>query len=1622
MEEKGRIMKRLVFAATALLLMFAAAPRARADEIDDAVAMFTADDGLTAAEKMPALRALIEAHKGHPKVGKLTAILKKLAAEAGEKVETATSAALTPGTTGVPPVDGGASVTSRPTTGTTGVPPVAGGDNREVPAAASGLPPIRLYTVAEADEAQKRLGRPLRPRRKRALPLALPVAEDGFFDNLTSRSAIINVRETIRDLVGPLEGEEENIFNRKWDAVIEYPAPNIVEWLKKVAPIASEMVRIKAFVDANVIEWSDVSDEANLARTFGAFEEAESLMAEANDIADALDAAKARMAELQAKLEELGEMPDPVEEKAAARKRHKEAVATVKKALGKKSASEIPEEIAEYAGIYMTGRWGLLGVPDVRMHVLDFAKGDRSHESVEGEGSYAIPQWSADAISIEPVFYDESTGLVLFKLGHRDFINVANNSGKFLVKYAFGKCHGEDGLLFYLPAWGDLIRTMKAIEQDDDFLCCAVSIKPCEGGVCLRYMRQVSKELLGRYPELGKTRFITRKYMKKGTFKKGQTAGFEHQADIDAEHIAAWNKNVEDYAKTYEYLRAVFAEIAGKANVEKLPMAENFYRVLEKVEFESEHPRYEESDSDTHGNRPFGQFGRDGDGGVYRNMAVKSAGAMKRDDHARAMEDWTVACQYGENSFAYRYHGSINGYVKRGRDGEYKRTGHYDDIHLNIIGKWLPPRPVAPANEPVYMVVHQTTEKVDAKHAATRITQERLDLMFGHYTSREIKKLSSGISRFEYFYDSMSRKGDKALQARLVNNVFPAGATGCMSIGEGTGDVAEPVPYWIYPESKAVFCVGIKGVVHGFKRAIGANVMLDNPKRTSGGVRVTYHFRLKEMDEAQARALNRELTDKYVSKAVEEWDRAAPPEGLDLAAYATFCKDAVVAGDASGEFADDDGEKKEPTPEEIAAEKEAKKERIAFHQENIKFIDGTISRLRGELAKEKDASRRSTLEWSIRCQESNKIYEQDRIRAEETGEFHASRTPFDEMCRQQVFESAIREVQTEDYLLRERKKVYAFLERTGPHAPSDEEKAAIWRKLDTMETKDAVAAGKELHKISSNLLGRDVESTMSRVYTLEDKELMYSDLLLRAERTKMACDVALALGGIAISGGVAAGELAPTVLTKFTVLRYSYAMGCGYIESGPSGVLKGAITTYSDLVDIVWSGVDGYREGKKTGHPYLGFVKGAGWSFVLNKGLPWVMGKVNWRKQITFGRAPKTPEPKIQLDALATSGKVDADGPKVQADAASGKVDADGPKVQAESPDVAAYKAEVGKAHADIEAFMSLQKKCSQFSQLDVDSGRITQAQLDGLQQSLKSATAKINANPTAKAMLKYNAAYKELGVKYVTELDKIHDAVMADFYKDMEAKGFSPETIEAIRNKSSGKSVGMDSDFGLVEPKDLKDLKIVRNGKRVSAYDWMKEAQSSWNAKYEQHTGQSAKRSWENITTHGHPEAYRNKGILEIDTKNDPDALSKMNDLLDHMSLSDAQQISDVTLFKADDMLNGKDFPRLVYVREAARGTAKDMGNKFLPALDAKIKPLEKLELALTKQGKALSKAQQHELNRLRAAREHYGSVYETLDKIGRGEMDPSKWDDAINSMTGGQGIRQMIVDMGDLFKFLAL
>ena len=73
-------------------------------------------------------------------------------------------------------------------------------------------------------------------------------------------------------------------------------------------------------------------------------------------------------------------------------------------------------------------------------------------------------------------------------------------------------------------------------------------------------------------------------------------------------------------------------------------------------------------------------------------------------------------------------------------------------------------------------------------------------------------------------------------------------------------------------------------------------------------------------------------------------------------------------------------------------------------------------------------------------------------------------------------------------------------------------------------------------------------------------------------------------------------------------------------------------------------------------------------------------------------------------------------------------------------------------------------------------------------------------ANPTAKAILKYEKGYGKIGQDFNLELGRIHSAVKSEFYKDMDLKGFKGLKISAIRNAASGKSVGMDADWGIDE------------------------------------------------------------------------------------------------------------------------------------------------------------------------------------------------------------------------------
>ena len=204
-------MKRLVLATIALLLAVAAAPSARADEIDDAVKMFTADDGLTAAEKIPALKAFIEARQNDPKVLPLVSLLGVFAEEAGDKetdkwgtvifdrlrdkIDAAADAQKS-----VPSAELAESRDKGDT-------PVEDPEMKEMLERLKQPPP----TEEEMEREMAKLP-PLPPLPVPKIKIEKNAINDKLINSATPRSAVINVREKMRLFIGEMDEEDEKKF------------------------------------------------------------------------------------------------------------------------------------------------------------------------------------------------------------------------------------------------------------------------------------------------------------------------------------------------------------------------------------------------------------------------------------------------------------------------------------------------------------------------------------------------------------------------------------------------------------------------------------------------------------------------------------------------------------------------------------------------------------------------------------------------------------------------------------------------------------------------------------------------------------------------------------------------------------------------------------------------------------------------------------------------------------------------------------------------------------------------------------------------------------------------------------------------------------------------------------------------------------------------------------------------------------------------------------------------------------------------------------------------------------------------------------------------------------------
>jgi hypothetical protein len=277
-----------------------------------------------------------------------------------------------------------------------------------------------------------------------------------------------------------------------------------------------------------------------------------------------------------------------------------------------------------------------------------------------------------------------------------------------------------------------------------------------------------------------------------------------------------------------------------------------------------------------------------------------------------------------------------------------------------------------------------------------------------------------------------------------------------------------------------------------------------------------------------------------------------------------------------------------------------------------------------------------------------------------------------------------------------------------------------------------------------------------------------------------------------------------------------------------------------------------------------------------------------------------------------------------------------------------------------------------------------TPQQLLGLQARVRSAAAVVNADPHAKNYLKFRGDFHAQRA-YNAHMRSVHADTEARFHELMRQRGWNQQPLREFRNAASAGSVGMDYDIGLDE---AAATALRRHGRPASLNKWQRDAQAAWEQAYRQSTGQSARGSWETVTTSAHAEAYKD--------------LAWLSDDISAIQRKWAQQAPDVTRYKNWHILNDPAVGPMLRLQEASRGTAKDMQTKLLPLLAA-ARP-----------------ASPQAAQALQESKRHWTKVQSILAAFGRNEIDPIQASRRIREVTGGKDIPQVVDEAAQMIESL--
>ncbi len=1581
----------------------AAATKTPSAEVKEAIDMFSAsDDGLTAAEKLPALKAFIAAHPNEPGVEKLVALSKKLANEAG---------------IGESANEAGVEATQAGSAKATSV--VADAQQQVSPAA-----PMDEETVALLDrlnqpppteeEMEREMAKlpPLPPLPVPKIKIERNAISAALINSATPRSAVINVREQMRLFIGEMDEEDEKKFDEKWAAALDFPCKEVNDWLTSVSPLLDELVKLKAELDRSYAEYEDALAEANILRMNRLWMASHEAMRQVQCVVGYMKAVKTRMDELASALSALGPMPDAAkckEERVEARKAARKAVTEYfRPAVNTKIGGwyEIEGNIVYCRFPGREEKEANKGADDLEWRIV----------AASNQTGIVSSVWTREKFYVRPLVKLSGSGAVIVYVNdddqfpnlNADFTGLETEDGGIDIYKATdfttvkASKPGEPGemraiaakrisLRPFVDANGEsrlLVQQMSCGKGGSGFSITAV-YRPA-GGADLEMLPGATKEELVSFEEMRNKEDVERSARETVELWKKRKWTEDQKRQMVETYGEDWieggrRKLVENLSKlrtdALKEATEVFREYLPKSSVRAMPKAKDVYYVLagmepidvkEKPDTSVRSAHYTTTDSYC------------GDTRSKLERETRTSWDIK-DTIQSVVQLAMFRCDV-------KNIGEI--FCVNEKSGAKQALDHAtSEVHL----KWTPPSTIVKAEDGTLTMPlwHEITVN-PFKHAKFAQTA---------------KVYLGGLSPHEY---ETGPQAKDTLTGKLADNGWGA----------------------VKPEETVEFYVG---------------------NLAGGEMGIRYRYRRMVLTEEEAAKIAKETNGKFKDIMRKEWasqDFAAAERAIDeYAARLSAAEEETVDKLDRIAFIKENirwqEENMKRLKEQMAKERELAKQYVAERKAAYKDVEGMQSEIaklddkmenerqeywhnmltlspgaageadkryweaksqknslevQVETASEKAnkaagkaneqavgaAQRYAQLEFQYIAAQSNLSHENDLLHAEETGVYRHTRTSFDKMCHQQLLDSAKREVERDSEAKRVRDQVRGAIQKLAEQeearkrgtllrlAKYHDEKAA----LGTYEAaakhyaampppnEDSIeewrAFGRAVAKVNLGRAEKDQAKAIEDMITTEEN-------LRRAEIAKTGSTVVLCMGAIGAGTPEAAAAMHNILLTKF--------VADGYIEGGVSGAALGYVRFHSLAVDFVVGGIEGYQA-----NGYAGLAAHCGMALAFHVGMPLLANSKY-----------------LKMDVKKIPGEL-------KSDIASGAAKLKN-LLKFRPPAVAQAKSE---AELECEKFMEegrdlvsdFIRKVNNIHALNEKT--MTNEQIKELRGELVKATARVNEHPGAKMILKMDPSYKKVGERFNEEVGRIYKATESLYYKEMFAKGFSFTRIKQFRNASSKGSVGMDADFGIAD----ESVPIRFEGRRASLHEYQQVGQPALERAYFKACGGNFKKAWGQLTTSKVAEGYQNLGWL---TKTGTQ--EEMRELLNGMSLSGAEQAMDVTYFKAAEMLNSKDFPKLVMTREACRGTVKDMDTKFFKALDVRIADLKALKV---KKGASFSKGEQRELTRLTGAREYYGGVRETLNDVSTGKLRPGEYEDAILKRTGNRDLLDTINDMRDMMKSL--